>query len=174
MDNESIPIKYRNSSLSEDKRWDIYDAFFQRLSPSQRRNLFFRAQLYDMYPIDFYYSPLFQPLERQPYSKEHTLTREEYYRREAERDKAEDERRYEYAKNAAKLRKKRQRKSAEAKQRMDRKRNERLLYDILSYAVSHGWRRDRLHLLLEEGEELPPMFRPESIIPLEAVNSVSS
>lgn len=174
MDNESIPIKYRNSNLAPGQTIDIFCKFYSDLSWSQKKNFCFRAKLYDMSPYDFYYSPYYQPLERQPYSKEHTLTKEEYYRREAERDKAEDDRRYEYAKNAAKLRKKRERKSAEVKQRMDRRRNEKLLYDILSYAVSHGWRRDRLHLLLEEGEELPPMFRPESIIPLEAVNSVSS
>ena len=105
---------------------------------------------------------------------ETAITKEQYYQRMAEREQAVAEMRASHM-EMERIKANRRRRIKEAHEEEERKRkHDKLLYDILSYAVAHGWRRDRLFLLLEEGEELPWMFREEQIIPLVAVNEVKS
>lgn len=145
--------------LRMDWRAALWQEILWTWPKSKLNNLFWRAQLYDMQPFDFYFSEVYNgPNEPYPSSNAQAETKEEYYKRQDAEERS-------LKKKQAAYRKKQLDKVWQLEKALERKRHDKMLSDICGYAMSHGWSPDRLQDLLEPGERLPWMYQLEQIDP---------
>lgn len=124
---------------------------------SKLTNLYCRAQLVGMDPFEFYFSEYYNPVSAAEYvSKATTMTKDQYYRHDAAVDRNKARKREAYkAKHNDKL--------YLLEKALARKQHDKMIGEICSYALTHGWEPSQLEDLLEPGEQLPWMYQSQQM-----------
>lgn len=142
-----------------DWRHELWNEINWTWPKSKLNNLYWRAQLHDMQPFDFYFSEYYRP-PNEPYacSQECAMTKKEFLEQDKCADDVLKERQRAY-------KKKHMDKVWQLEKALERKQHDKLLSEICAYALTHGWQPSQLSDLLEPGEKLPWMYQPEHIDP---------